>query len=69
MFCVNRRTFVEDSEVFSELLEMPPEQPGQALLIKAQATKGIDEPEYLESVEERESETHSGSIVSRVLKY
>lgn len=34
---------------------MPPEQPGQALLIKAQAFKGMNDPTYMDAATERES--------------
>jgi len=33
---------------------MPPDQPGQALFVKAQAAKGCNDPEYIEAVKTRE---------------
>lgn len=34
---------------------MPPKYPGQSLFLKAQATKGKDDPEYIEALSESES--------------
>jgi hypothetical protein len=31
---------------------MPPRYPGQSLFLKAQATKGKDDPEYIEALSE-----------------
>jgi hypothetical protein len=33
---------------------MPPRYPGQSLFLKAQATKGKDDPEYIEALSESE---------------
>jgi hypothetical protein len=33
---------------------MPPRYPGQSLFLKAQATKGKEDPEYIEALSESE---------------